>query len=81
MHLPGSRLASSLLYNDATFLPETVLATYDDKIVHGGVVAEWAKAIGVRSLRSLLLSDTSTMQVRSRTAMVVLVRVLFCIRM
>ncbi len=56
------RLASMLVYNDAPFVGDAVLATYAPNAVHARVAQEWARCVGVGSLRRLLLSDHRTSQ-------------------
>lgn len=53
----------TLVYNDAPFLGEAVLASYGGDMVHPRVLMEWAKCVGVGSLRRLMLSDKKTTQV------------------
>ncbi len=49
--------ASQLLVNDADFLPVAVIHEHKPKFIHGKVKADWARALGVPSLRQLVLSD------------------------
>ena len=53
----------TLVYNDAPFLAEAVLMSYAGDMVHPRVVTDWAKCVGVGSLRRLMLSDKKMTQV------------------
>lgn len=57
--------ASQLLVNDADFLPVAVTHEHKPKFIHGKVKAEWARALGVPSLRQLVLSDEKAVMVRA----------------
>ncbi len=57
------RLSTALLYNDASFLPQHLINKYQHMLVHAKVQREWARAVRVRSLRNVVLSDEASTEV------------------